>query len=502
MTIKCLNLREVKMTYSKKHRKGKKIVAIAMSMAMLGTSTIPYINEGGFLSGVSYAETSESEENIWQHINVMPPDYSDEYKFYFDQDFDKKKAKEIIKKIKYVFINEDKYSIKEFETIDSPYYGVTLQSKADKAAQHKKSYKKVDDANLAKYGLELTNGEIHKLSYKVEKNPDGESKVTPEYSMTKPSTGVVDSDTEEPTLPKPGVDDKVIPEDHLETKTYMWKKTSKNGGDYDAISCGFDYYITNKKGVLKDYMENLSSIVINGTEFPISEFITDKYGGIYSSEDYASEHVKKWDRVTNRNTIIIKLKDGRYAMWKSPAQKAFESSNGEKKENSGNITDKGNEQTGEAINTNTSKTFENLKIENISVDKENQVYQIKLSGYSKIGETLGYVNDTNIFWLNHMQTLLKSVEIDGYTIPYSYTENRRVAYSGEKTLLTVQDPHLSGFTNKNAHRVVLKFHSAKGDYYIQADKTKDDGEIVFQQKGYIAPEPGEAEKAAREYEKK
>lgn len=108
MTIKCLNLREVKMTYSKKHRKGKKIVAIAMSMAMLGTSTIPYINEGGFLSGVSYAETSESEENIWQHITVMPPQYSPEYKFNFDQDFDKKKANEIIKKIKYVFINGDK----------------------------------------------------------------------------------------------------------------------------------------------------------------------------------------------------------------------------------------------------------------------------------------------------------------------------------------------------------------------------------------------------------
>ena len=501
MTIKCLNLREVKMTYSKKHRKGKKIVAIAMSMAMLGTSTIPYINEGGFLSGVSYAETSESEENIWQHITVMPPQYSPEYKFNFDQDFDKKKANEIIKKIKYVFINGDKYSIKEFETIDSPYYGITLQSKTDKADKHKESYKKVNDANSAKYAFELTNGKTHKLSYKVVKNAGGESDVTPEYSITKSSTGVVDSDTEEPTLPKPDVDDKVIPEDHLETKTYVWKKTSKNGGEYEAVTCGFSYYIKNREVVLKDYMENLSSIVINGTEFPISEFITDRFGGIYSSEEYASKHVEKWDRDTNRNTIIIKLKDGRYGTWKSPAQKAFESSNGEKKENPGNTTDKGNEQTGEAINTNTSKNFKNLKIENISVDKEKQVYQIHLSGYSQIGEEFGDVKDTNTFWLYHMQTLLKSVEIDGYTIPYSYKENRRVAYSGEKALLTVQDPHLSGFTNKNAHRVVLKFHSAEVGDYVKADKSKEDGAIVFQQKGYIAPKPGEAEEAAKNYEK-
>ena len=501
MTIKCLNLREVKMTYSKKHRKGKKIVAIAMSMAMLGTSTIPYINEGGFLSGVSYAETSESEENIWQHITVMPPQYSPEYKFNFDQDFDKKKANEIIKKIKYVFINGDKYSIKEFETIDSPYYGITLQSKTDKADKHKESYKKVNDANSAKYAFELTNGKTHKLSYKVVKNAGGESDVTPEYSITKSSTGVVDSDTEEPTLPKPDVDDKVIPEDHLETKTYVWKKTSKNGGEYEAVTCGFSYYIKNREVVLKDYMENLSSIVINGTEFPISEFITDRFGGIYSSEEYASKHVEKWDRDTNRNTIIIKLKDGRYGTWKSPAQKAFESSNGEKKENPGNTTDKGNEQTGEAINTNTSKNVKNLKIENISVDKEKQVYQIHLSGYSQIGEEFGDVKDTNTFWLYHMQTLLKSVEIDGYTIPYSYKENRRVAYSGEKALLTVQDPHLSGFTNKNAHRVVLKFHSAEVGDYVKADKSKEDGAIVFQQKGYIAPKPGEAEEAAKNYEK-
>ncbi len=501
MTIKCLNLREVKMTYSKKHRKGKKIVAIAMSMAMLGTSTIPYINEGGFLSGVSYAETSESEENIWQHITVMPPQYSPEYKFNFDQDFDKKKANEIIKKIKYVFINGDKYSREDFETIDNPYYGITLQSKSDKADQHKESYKKVDDANSAKYAFELTNGETHKLSYKVEKNADGESKVTPVYSMTKSSTGVVDSDKEEPTLPKPDVDDKVIPEDHLETVTYMGKKTSKNGGDYEAVVCGFSYSIKYKGTILKDYMENLSSIVINGTEFPISEFMTDDYGGIYSSEEHASKHVEKWDRVTNRNTIIIKLKDGRYGTWKSPAQKAFESSNGGKKENPGNTTDKGNEQTGEAINTNTSKNFQNLKIEDISVDKETQVYKIKLSGYSQIGDERWYVDDANYFWLNHMQTLLKSVEIDGYTIPYSYKENKRVAYSAEKALLTVQDPHLSGFTNKNAHRGVLKFHSAKVGNYVTADKSKEDGKIVFQQKGYIAPKEGEAEEAARNYGK-
>ena len=510
MAIKCLNLREVKMTYSKKHRKGKKIVAIAMSMAMLGTSTIPYINEGGFLSGVSYAETSESEENIWQYMKVMPPEYSPEYKFYFNYDVDKKKAKEIIKKIKYVFINEDKYSIEEFETIESRIYGITLQSKTDKAEQHKKSYKKVNDANLAKYGLQLANGEIHKLSYKVEKNKDGESNVTPVYSVTKSSTGVVDSDKEEPTLPKPDVDDKVIPEDHLETVTYMGKKTSKNGGEYEAVVCGFSYDISNSEVsinhyrdvVLKNYMENLSSIVINGTEFPIGEFITDKkYGGIYSDEEHASKHVEKWDRVTNRNTIIIKLKDGRYGTWKSPAQKAFESSNGGKKENPGNTTDKGNEQTGEAINTNTSKNFQNLKIEDISVDKETQVYKIKLSGYSQIGDERWYVNDTNKFWLYHMQTLLKSVEIDGYTIPYSYKENKRVAYSGKKALLTVQDPHLSGFTNKNAHRVVLKFHSAKVGNYVTADKSKEDGKIVFQQKGYIAPEEGEAEEAARNYKK-
>src|SRR3712207_6353921 len=175
--------------------------------------------------------------------------FRSELKFNFNQDVSESKAKEIVKRIRFVFINEDKYPITDFEMVLVEKQGTILQSKSVNAENHKNSFNKRKGLNLETYAFELDNGYTHTRSNKIDKNVSGESVITPIYGIIKSSTGVVEPGKDEETLPNSNVDEKMIPEEHLESKTYMGKKMD-DGEDYDAVVCGFSYYIKNKEVVL------------------------------------------------------------------------------------------------------------------------------------------------------------------------------------------------------------------------------------------------------------
>lgn len=502
-------------------KKSDKIMAVTLSMLMIGTTSMPTLRGTESYFSSIYAESSSRlDRNMWNYYSAIYSE-GEGVKIYFinDRDSDSKISPDdrnyYESMIKDVIINGQRFPYSQFNKKSFIYEHMSDDNYIEK---HSEAWKSVENKSNVVLGFALKNGKIHEFSTVSVDNGHGSEKGTKDIFNIKDdvnSPNTEDNVTDKQTGKKDIKKAETIPEGHMESKPTVREK---------GLKFGFNREIG--ENLINEYFNKLTHVIINGQPFPKEEFkLVDKYGTVMSKENFIKKHLKAWDSSDkNMNKIVMIFSDGKKGIWESPAfkaavkrgdkkegmyeslegksstehtEKSEENQTGKNDEHNSTVVDK----PGEAINTNTSKNFKNLKIENISVDKEKQVYQIQLSGYSQIGEEFGYVNDTNTFWLYHMQTLLKSVEIDGYTIPYSYKENKRVAYSGEKALLTVQDPHLSGFTNKNAHRVVLKFHSAEVGNYVKADKSQEDGAIVYQQEGYIAPKPGEAEEAAKNYEK-
>lgn len=502
--------------------KSDKIMAVTLSMLMIGTTAMPTLRgtESSFSS--VYAESSSRlDKNMWNYYSAI---YSEEegVKIYFinDRESDSRISPDdrnyYESMIKDVIINGQRFPYSQFSKKSYTYEHMSDDNYIKK---HSEAWKSVENKSNVVLGFALKNGKIHEFTtVSVDKGPGSEKgtkdifKIKDDVNSPNTEDNVTDKQTGKKDIKKA----ETIPEEHMESTPTVRE---------DGLKFGFNYKIG--ENLMNEYFNKLTHVIINGQPFSKEEFrLVDKWGTVKSKENFINKHLKAWDSSDkNINKIVMIFSDGKKGIWESPAFKAavergdkkegmYESLEGKSltehteksEENQKGKNDEHNstvgDEPGEAIEKNTSEAFKHLKIDDVTVDKETQVYKIKLSGYSEIDGFVGLVNDPTLFWSFHMQELLKSVEIDGYDIPYSFTANKVVSYHENTQLLTVKEPHLNGFLDKSAHRVVLKFHSKTGSgYNIKKDKTKEDGEIVFQQKGYIAPKPGEAEKAASEYEK-
>ena len=73
----------VLMKYWKKSgKKGKRFVTIALSLAMLGTTTTPTMHILGQSIGSAYAD-EVAEENIWDYISIRIAEYGDTHPIKF-----------------------------------------------------------------------------------------------------------------------------------------------------------------------------------------------------------------------------------------------------------------------------------------------------------------------------------------------------------------------------------------------------------------------------------
>ena len=311
------------MTYCKKCRKkGKAIVSIALSLAMLGTSTAPTINLlGNEISSVYADEANSNENNLWKIIRVahsIGDNQGVKFAIYYKQDTEVKKYYDMIDK---VVINGDEFKFEEFKGYSAAY---DFASKSNNVEKHDLAWEKSTDGNKVKIALVLKNGDKHVLlvdkescNYDAEKDSSiikaGSPTVSPKEKQREDNTAKKGDSTQK-TENKKNIDEKAI-------DSVIIRKVGEEGSEYEAVKLVFKYRIDKK--VLEKYQTEAKSITINGEEFSIDQFKLH-LGDFISNIDNAEKHRGAFNRGDSKHLVILTLKDGSQVIWKSEAYKVAE----------------------------------------------------------------------------------------------------------------------------------------------------------------------------------
>ncbi len=318
------------MTYCKRCRKkGKAIVSIALSLAMLGTSTGPTMHILGKSIGSAYAD-EVAEENIWDYISIMIAQYGETHpiKFIFKKN---ELGKEVINKwynkIDKVIINGKEFDFSEFEdvrgdTIKS--HTADYQSKDDKWQAHAKAFNSKPSKDVV-IGIKMKgSGDIHQLDYKSGTNDQVSRIIKGNGKDVTPS----DDENKKPgnntggTEANPGNNEKIgIPTEEFNKVLVLDGKVK--------VQFKYDSDRDRKKAKMDGYYKNMTSVEINGENFPIDEFTFTTepawdYGDLHSKPENFEKHkaaLNKYGKEGNKYKLVIKLKDGKTGIYESDQYK-------------------------------------------------------------------------------------------------------------------------------------------------------------------------------------
>lgn len=318
------------MTYCKKCRKkGRAIVSIALSLAMLGTSTAPTMHILGQSIGSAYAD-EVAEENIWDYISIRIDEYGDTHpiKFTFKKyELGKDVINKWYNKIDKVIINGTEFDFSEFEDVRGDInksHTADYQSKDDKWQAHANAFNLKPSKDVV-IGIKMKgSGDIHQLDYKSGTNDQvsriikGKGKdVTPaDDENKKPGNNT------EGTEANPGKNEKIgIP-------TEEFNKVLVADGKV-KVQFKYDSDRDRKKAKMDGYYKNMTSVEINGENFPIDEFTFTTqpawdYGDLHSKPENFEKHkaaLNKYGEEGNKYKLVIKLKDGKTGIYESDQYK-------------------------------------------------------------------------------------------------------------------------------------------------------------------------------------
>ncbi len=418
------------MTYCKRCRKkGKAIVSIALSLAMLGTSTASTMHILGQSIGSAYAD-EVAEENIWDYISIRIDEYGTTHpiKFTFKRyELGKEVINKWYNKIDKVIINGKEFDFSEFEdvrgdTIKS--HTADYQSKDDKWRAHADAFELKPSTDVV-IGIKMKgSGDIHELDYKSGTNNQVSRIIKGKGKDETPS----DDENKKPgnntggTEANPGKNEKIgIPTKEIEGLVIR----------DNAIRIMFkDNKNTEKMDM---YHSNTEMIEINGENFSIDqfEFKTSPsffYGNLYSKSEYAENHVKavkKYGEEGNKYKLVIKLKDGKTGIYESDQYKMAVKS-GEIREDQ-KETEKPNDDAKVNPPTNDTDTSGYTKNRTIYTKDANlrcletTVYGIRpLNADKDKGVSIDMFSvsmDTSIFnYQLQVLSRIKSISVDGTTI--------------------------------------------------------------------------------------
>lgn len=424
----------VLMKYWKKSgKKGKRFVTIALSLAMLGTTTTPTMHILGQSIGSAYAD-EVAEENIWDYISIRIAEYGDTHPIKFISKKDEAGQEVINKwynKIDKVIINGTEFDFSEFEDVRndlSKKWTADYQSKDDKWQAHANAFNLKPSTDVV-IGIKMKgSGDIHQLDYKSGTNDQvyriikGSGKdVTPADDENKnPGNNTGGTETD------PGKNEKIgIP-------TEEFNKVLVADGKV-KVQFKYDSDRARKKAKMDGYYKNMTSVEINGENFPIDEFTFTTepawdYGDLHSKPEYFEKHkaaLNKYGEEGNKYKLVIKLKDGKTGIYESDQYKIAVKS-GEIKEEQ-KETEKPNDDTKVNPPTNDTDTSGYTKNRTIYTKNANQrslettVYGIRpLNADKDKGVSIDMFSvsmDTSITnYKLQVLSRIKSISVDGTTI--------------------------------------------------------------------------------------
>ena len=136
-------------------------MSIALSLAMLGTSTGPTINLlGNEISSVYADEANSNENNLWKIIRIAHSNYDDQGVKFAIYNKTKTEAEKYYGMIDKVVINGNEFDFEEFKGHSVAY---DFASKPNNVEKHNIAWNKSTDGNKVKIDLVLKNGDKHVL---------------------------------------------------------------------------------------------------------------------------------------------------------------------------------------------------------------------------------------------------------------------------------------------------------------------------------------------------
>lgn len=318
------------MTYCKRCRKkGKAIVSIALSLAMLGTSTGPTMHILGQSIGSAYAD-EVAEENIWDYISIRIDEYGNTHpiKFTFKRyELGKEVINRWYNKIDKVIINGKEFDFSEFEDVRGDKiksHTADYQSKDDKWQAHAEAFNLKPSKDVV-IGIKMKgSGDIHQLDYKSGTNDQVSRIIKGKGKDVTPS----DDENKKPgnntggTEANPGNNEKIgIPTEEFNKVLVLDGKVK--------VQFKYDSDRDRKKAKMDGYYKNMTSVEINGENFPIDEFTFTTepawdYGDLHSKPENFEKHkaaLNKYGEEGNKYKLVIKLKDGKTGIYESDQYK-------------------------------------------------------------------------------------------------------------------------------------------------------------------------------------